>query len=116
MVLVFLKSDKLDIKNSPFDHFATSAGKLLYCWKFGCQVDSAGLGLVGTSCMIDSILEAGNQEKVFTPLIGKGVKFIVNGRAADDILSGINKGIKNLENSRKTYKKSVIYLIMQTVH
>jgi len=58
-----LRSDKLNVKNSPFDHFATSAGKLLYCWKFGCQVGSAGLGLVGTSFMIDSILEAGNQEK-----------------------------------------------------
>ena len=100
-----LRSDKLNVKNSPFDHFATTAGKLLYCWKMGCQVGSAGLGLVGTSFMIDSILEAGNQEKVFTPLIGKGVKLIVNGRPADDILSGINKDIKNLEESKKRYKE-----------
>ena len=91
-----LRSDKLDIKNSSFDHFATSVGKILYCWKFGYQVGSAGLGIVGTSFMIDSVLLAGNQEKVLTPLINKGVKFIVNGRSADDILSGINKDIKNL--------------------
>ena len=75
----------------------------MYCWKFGCQAGSAGLGLVGTLFMIDSILEAGNQEKVFTPLIGKGVKFIVNGRPADDILSGINKDSKNPESSKKRY-------------
>ena len=91
-----LKSDKLNVRNSPFDRFATTAGKLLYCWKYGCQAGSAGLGLVGTSFLIDSMLEAGNQEKVFTPLIGKGVKFFINGRPADDVLLGINKDIKNL--------------------
>jgi len=66
-----LRSDKLDVKNSPFDHFATVTGKLLYCWKSGCQAGSAGLGLVGTSFMIDSMLETGNH-KVFTPLIARG--------------------------------------------
>ena len=91
-----LTSDKLDIKNSPFDHFATVTGKLLYCWKFGCQAGSAGLGLVGTSFMIDSILEAGNHEKVFTPLIGKGVKFVVGERPADNVLSEMNKNIKEM--------------------
>ena len=60
--IIIFKSDKLDIRNSPLDRFATTAGKLLYCWKYGCQAGSAGLGLVGTSFMIDSILEAGNQE------------------------------------------------------
>ena len=95
----------MNVKNSPLDQFATLTGRLLYCWKFGCQAGSAGLGLVGISFMIDSILEAGNQEKVFTPLIGKGVKFIVNGRPADYILSGINKDIKNLESSKKRYNE-----------
>lgn len=46
--------------------------------------------------MVDSILEAGGQEKVFTPLIGKGVKLFVNNRPADDVLLGIKKNIKNL--------------------
>lgn len=56
-----LKSDKLSVRNSPLDRFATTAGKLLYCLKYGCQAGSAGLGLVGTSFLIDSMLEAGNQ-------------------------------------------------------
>ncbi len=56
-----LISDKLNVINSPFDHFATTAGKLLYCWKFGCQAGSAGLGLAGTYFLIDSMLEADNQ-------------------------------------------------------
>lgn len=54
-----LKSDKLDVKNSPIDSFSTIADKLLHCWKFGCQAGSAGLGLLGTCFMIDSMLDAG---------------------------------------------------------
>jgi ElaB/YqjD/DUF883 family membrane-anchored ribosome-binding protein len=51
------------------------------------------------------MLEAGNQEKVFTPLIGKGVNFFVNGRPADDILLGIKNDTRNLELSNKTFKE-----------
>ena len=43
-----LKSDKLNIPNSPIDQFASITGKLLFCWKYGCQAGSAGLGLVGS--------------------------------------------------------------------
>jgi hypothetical protein len=100
-----LRSGQLEVKNSPMDKFATTAGKLLYCWKYGCQAGSAGLGLVGTSFLIDSMLEAGNQEKVFTPLIGKGVNFFVNGRPADDILLGIKNDTRNLELNKKTFNE-----------
>lgn len=100
-----LRSGKLEVKNSPIDKLAGAAGKLLYCWKYGCQAGSAGLGLVGTSFLIDSMLEAGNQDKVFTPLIGRGVNFFVNGRPADDILLGIKKDTNNLELSKKTFKE-----------
>lgn len=40
------------------------------------------------------MLEAGNQEKIFTPLIGKGVKLFVNNRPADEILLEIKKKYK----------------------
>lgn len=74
-----MRSDKLDVRNSPLDQFASLTGKLLFCWKYGCQAGSAGLGLVGTSFLIDSMLEAGNQEKVFTPLIGKVLNLLLMG-------------------------------------
>ncbi len=73
---------------------------MLYCWKIGCQVGSAGIGLVGTSVITDTILEAGGQEKVFTPLIGKGVKYIIGGKPADNLFVNINKDVKNLKDSR----------------
>jgi len=100
-----LRSDKLEVRNSPLDRFAGTVGKILYCWKYGCQAGSAGLGLVGTSFLIDSMLEAGNQEKVFTPLIGKGVKFFVKGNPADEILLGIKNDTRNLEVSKKTFNE-----------
>ena len=98
-----LRSNKLEVKNSPIDKLAGTAGKLLYCWKYGCQAGSASLGLVGTSFLIDSMLEAGNQEKIFTPLIGKGVKFFVKGKPADEILLGIKNDTRNLEVSKKRF-------------
>ncbi len=53
------------------------------------------------------MLEAGNQEKVFTPLIGKGVKFFIKGRPADDILLCIKKDIKNIEDSKMRYQEII---------
>ena len=100
-----LRSDKLDVRNSPIDKLAGMASKMLYCWKYGCQAGSAGLGLVGSSFLIDTMLEAGNQEKVFTPLIGKGVNFFVKGRPADEILLGIKNDTRNLEVSKKTFNE-----------
>lgn len=41
-----LRSDKLDIKNSPFDQVASATGKLLYCWKFGYQATTAGVSKI----------------------------------------------------------------------
>jgi ElaB/YqjD/DUF883 family membrane-anchored ribosome-binding protein len=42
---------------------------------------------------------------VFTPLIGKGVKLFINNRPAHDVLLGIKKDIKNLEDSKASYKE-----------
>jgi len=49
------------------------------------------------------MLEAGNQEKIFTPLIDQGVNFFFKGRPADVILLDIKNDTHNLEVSRKTF-------------
>lgn len=100
------RSGKLDVRNSPLDKFATSASKLLYCWKFGCEVGSAGLGLVGSGFLIDQVLEAGGQKKVFTPLIGKGVYFFVKGQPEEGqiLLDEIKRQTEGLEKFKKQYK------------
>lgn len=58
----------LNVINSPFNQLASLSTKLLYCWKIGCQVSYTGIGLTGASVITDTILEAGGQEKIFTPL------------------------------------------------
>src|SRR5437763_14313308 len=49
------------------------------------------------------MLEAGNQEKIFTPLIDQGVNFFFKGRPADVILLNIKNNTHNLEVNRKTF-------------
>lgn len=96
-----LRSGKLNVKNSPLDTFATYTGKLLYCWKIGCRVSSASVGLAGGSVIADTILEAGGQEKVFTPMIGKGVKFMIGGKPADSYYKDINANLKDLKTTKE---------------
>ena len=100
------RGGKLDVRNSPLDKLATSASKLLHCWKFGCEVGSAGLGMVGSGFLIDQVLEAGGQKKVFTPLIAKGVYFFVNGQAEDaqSLLDEIKRQTKDLEKFKEQHK------------
>lgn len=100
-----LFSGDLDIKNSPLDRFANYSGKNIYCWKVGCYVGSSGLGIATTSVVADTILEAGGQEKVFTPLIGKGVKYILGGKPANQDLLDIQNNVKKLEDSKKTMEE-----------
>jgi alanyl-tRNA synthetase len=47
------------------------------------------------------MLEAGNQEKVFTPLIGKGVRFLVGGKPADHLFLEIKQDMKDIEDIKK---------------
>jgi hypothetical protein len=101
------KSGKLDVRNSPFDKLASSAAKALQCWEFDCELGSAGLGLVGSSFLIDQILEGGGQEKIFTPLIGNTVKLFVNSERADILLSQIKQQTKDLENFKEKYQDIV---------
>ena len=61
-------TNDLNVINSPFNQLASLSTKLLSCWKRGCQVGSAGIGLTGASVITGTILEAGGQEKIFTPL------------------------------------------------
>lgn len=93
-------TDELNVRSSPLDHFASLTTKLLVCWKIGCQVGASGIGLAGSSVITDSILEARGQEKVFTPLIARGVKFMIGGVAADNLYTDINKNLINLKASQ----------------
>lgn len=91
----------LNVKNSPLDRFASLSGNLLYCWKVGCYVASSGISLAGASVVADTILEAGGQDKVFTPLLGKGIKLFVKGKQVDILYTEIDNSVKNMKDSKK---------------
>ena len=95
----------LNVRNSPLDRLASLGGNLLYCWKVGCYVASSGISLAGASVVADTILEAGGQEKVFTPLLGKGVKLWVKGKPIDTLFTEINDEIKAINNSRNRFEE-----------
>lgn len=95
----------LNVRNSPLDRLASLGGNLLYCWKVGCYVASSGLSIAGASVVVDTLLEAGGQEKVFTPLLGKGVRFFVRGKPIDGLYTEINDDIRRLKNAKDRFEE-----------
>lgn len=98
---------ELNIRNSPLDRFASLTGNLLYCWKIGCTVASSGVSLAGASVVADTILEAGGQDKIFTPLLGKGVKLWIKDKPADSLYTEINNDIKKIKDTKDKFNELV---------
>jgi len=61
-----LKSDKLDVKNSPLDKLSTLAVKVLWCIKGSCE----HLPHLGLGAATDQILDNSGQKPIFMPLLG----------------------------------------------
>ena len=95
----------LNVRNSPLDRLASIGGNLLYCWKVGCYVASSGVNLAGASVVADTILEAGGQEKIFTPLLGRGVKFWVKGSPVDRLYTEINSDVIRMKESKDRFNE-----------
>jgi len=88
---------EFEVRNSPLNRLATLTSNLVYCWKVGCQVGSSGVGLLGASVLIDGLLASAGQEKIFEPMMSKGINAIVGGKQANDIYSEIANKTKQLE-------------------
>jgi len=64
-----LKSDKLDVRNSPFDRFATLSAKLLWCVKGFCE-GAAPFGITyGAMAGIDELRRIKGHEPIFLPFL-----------------------------------------------
>lgn len=99
-----LKSEELDIRNSPLDKYGSMLARVLFCAKGVC--DSAtpvGLGL-GLMLGADQVLKDGGREAFFGPLLGSGLnKVFPKSELAhwkDAYLEATNK----LNNASKTNK------------
>ena len=65
-----LKSDELDIRNSPFDRFATLSAKLVMCAKGACDTVHPAGSALGLMLGTDEVLKAANREPIFAPFLG----------------------------------------------
>lgn len=70
LIKLFKNKQEFEVRNSPLDRSATLIAKLMYCYRVGCQAGQSVVGIAGTGVIIDTILEAGGKEPVFTPIIG----------------------------------------------
>ena len=91
-----IKSDKLDIKNSPVDKLATLAGKVLLCIKGSCdQLPHLGLGL-GIGAATDQILENSGRDPIFMPFLGGMLNKMIGNETVGSIYSSRKEAYKEL--------------------
>src|ERR1700712_4695371 len=82
---LILNRSEFEVRNSPLNRIATYSANLIYCWKIGCQLGSSSVGLLGSAVLIDGILQAADQEKIFEPVLSKAVNAIIGTKNAKDI-------------------------------
>ena len=64
------------------------------------------ISLAGASVIADTILEAEGQHKIFTPLLGKGIKLLVKGKPIDTLYTEIDNNIKDVKDSKKRTRRN----------
>lgn len=80
-----LKNDKLDVRNSPTDKFATRMAKMLWCIKGSCeQLPHLGLAL-SLGAVGDQILENSGRDTVFMPFLGNMLNKVIDNEIVDNI-------------------------------
>lgn len=112
MINIFkiLKSDKLDIRNSPINNFATVLTKGLLCFKGICEGGIFTGTLLGTGIAFDWALESANKEKIFAPLIGNTINKFSGidslGEEQRKQLEELNR-VKNLTEEKAKYLRKL---------
>lgn len=97
-----LKSDKLDIRNSPLDHMARLSSRLILCAKGLCdQAQPVGIAM-GIMLGIDTALEQADQKAIFGPLIGSALKTVLpNNEVKQKTSDLIKKPISEIDENNK---------------
>lgn len=91
-----LKSDKLDVKNSPIDKLASIAGKTLLCIKGSCdQLPHIGLGL-SIGAVTDQILENSGRDPIFMPFLGNMLNKMIGQESVESIYKERKQAYKEL--------------------
>jgi hypothetical protein len=68
-IIYILKNDKLEVRNSPLDLFASYAGRLLLCVKGVCEAGAPVGFALGVMAGFDQILEHKGRDPLFLPML-----------------------------------------------
>jgi hypothetical protein len=99
-IITILRSDKLDIKNSPFDRFATLSARALLCFKGACEAGQpVGLTL-GLMLGTDEILKAADKKAIFAHMLGEILNSILPENVHKDSRKLINNSIDQFVNNK----------------
>ena len=97
-----LKSDKLDIRNSPLDHLARLSSRILLCAKGACdQAQPVGVAM-GIMLGVDTALEKADHKAIFGPILGKALSTILpksDIQVKNNVTDLIKKPFSDLENN-----------------
>jgi hypothetical protein len=69
-----IKSDELDIKNSPVDKLASMFVRALVCFKGACETGAPAATVLGLMMGADEILKQADRKPVFIPAIASMLK------------------------------------------
>ena len=101
-----LKSEKLDVKNSPLDHLARLSARLILCAKGVCDgAQPVGVSM-GIMLGIDTVLEKADHKAIFGPALGHALKTILPNNSLEqktiDLISGsVSQIDKNSDNMKQ---------------
>lgn len=96
-IIKIIKSDQLEIKNSPLDRLATLSAKTLLCLKGLCETaQPVGLTL-GLMLGTDEILKSANREPIFAPFLGGILNSALPSNTTKDSNQLISKSLDQLE-------------------
>jgi len=99
-----LKSDKLDVRNSPIDKLSTIAVKVIWCIKGSCdQLPNLGLGL-SIGAVTDQILENSGREPIFMPFLGSVLNKMIGNETVGDVYMKRKEAYKELLSLDKNEK------------
>jgi len=95
-IIKILKSDKLEVRNSPLDRFATLTARVLLCTKGLCYAGAAGGSVTGFGLGLDAVLINTGNDPVFSPyFLGVLYKILPSGTIRPSQY-GVN-GVRNSE-------------------
>lgn len=75
-ILYLMKSEELDIKNSPVNRIASIFTRGIVCLKGACEGGIYVGTVLGTGIAYDWALESAGKDKVFSPLVGNFIRQI----------------------------------------